>query len=158
LSVSGLLTDKFVFLGFPPTRPKDRKSWMDHLKTSGSVAVFYEAPHRIIHTLEEIRTSIGDAYVVVVRELTKAHEELVRGPISGLLYRNLNPRGEFTVVIDIGQMANNVECSANESDRRANLVDEFGRMTIDAKVTRRQVISTLARKYGLTAREAYEAV
>src|SRR5262245_59494714 len=158
LSVSGLLTEKFVFLGFPPTRSKDRKSWMDYLKSSGSVAVFYEAPHRIIHTLEEIRASIGDAYVVVVRELTKAHEELVRGPISRVLSGGLNPRGEFTVVIDIGRITDNDESDASESDKRANLVDEFGRMTIDHSLTRRQIISTLARKYGMTAREAYEAV
>ena len=102
--------------------------------------------------------AIGDAYVVIGRELTKAHEELVRGPISEVLARGLTAKGEFTVVVDIGQIT---EIDANDSageTRKADLVAEFGHMTIDASLTRRQVISALAKKYGLTARQAYEAV
>src|SRR5262249_4968844 len=55
MSVSGLGSDSFVFLGFPPTKAKDRKSWMQRLKSTPSIAVFYEAPPRIVQTLNEIR-------------------------------------------------------------------------------------------------------
>ena len=158
LSVSGLLTDSFVFLGFPPTKAKDRKTWMEHLRGAQSVAVFYEAPHRIIQTLEEIRDTIGDARVVIGRELTKAHEELVRGPISQVLSGGLNAKGEFTVVIDIGQITEHGGPSASDDSRRVDLITEFGRTAINASRTRRQIISSLAKKYGLTARQAYEAV
>jgi 16S rRNA (cytidine1402-2'-O)-methyltransferase len=158
LSVSGLSADRFVFLGFPPTRAKDRNRWMERLKETESVAVFYEAPHRILQTLDEIKLSIGDAYVVIGRELTKAHEELVRGPITTVLSRGLTAKGEFTVVVDIGQITDIEMPEGAEDIRKADLVTEFGHMTIDASQTRRQTISALAKKYGLTARQAYEAV
>ncbi len=131
---------------------------MEHLKGSGSVAVFYEAPHRILQTLQEIEETVGDAQVVVGRELTKAHEELVRGPISSVLSGGLNVKGEFTVVIDVGQITESVKPEANERLRAAELVHEFGRTTADGSQTRRQLISSLAKKYGLTARQAYDAV
>ncbi|HEX7796288.1 MAG TPA: 16S rRNA (cytidine(1402)-2'-O)-methyltransferase [Vicinamibacterales bacterium] len=158
LSVSGLGADSFVFLGFPPTKAKDRKLWMERLKETRSVAVFYEAPHRIVQTLEEIRVTIGDAYAVIGRELTKAHEELVRGPISRVLAGGLNAKGEFTVIVDIGQITDIESATGAEETRMADLVSEFGRMTADVSQTRRQAISALAKKYGLTARQAYEAV
>lgn len=158
LAVSGLMTDRFVFLGFPPTKSKDRKNWMESLRRAGSVAIFYEAPHRIVETLEEIRATIGDAQVVVGRELTKAHEELVRGPISEVLSKGFNAKGEFTVVIDIGHITEIGVLVADEGQRTANMVAEFGQTTAVGSQTRRQRISVLARKYGLTARQAYEAV
>jgi 16S rRNA (cytidine1402-2'-O)-methyltransferase len=158
LSVSGLGTESFVFLGFPPTKAKDRRLWIEHLKTAESIAVFYEAPHRIVQTLEEILTTIGDAYAVIGRELTKAHEELVRGPISRILSAGLTTKGEFTVILNIGQMTDNDRALGSTETRKGELVTEFGRMTADMSRTRRQVISALAKKYGLTAREAYEAV
>src|SRR5262245_7618473 len=102
LSVSGLLSDDFLFLGFPPTKSKDRNLWLNRLKAGGTTAVFYEAPHRIVRTLQEIQDTVGDVPVVVSRELTKAHEELVRGPISEVLASDLTTRGEFTVVMSIG--------------------------------------------------------
>src|SRR5215831_2233579 len=158
LSVSGLGTDSFVFLGFPPTKAKDRKYWMERLKEAASLAVFYEAPHRIVQTLEEIRVTIGDAYAVIGRELTKAHEELVRGPISQVLSRGLTAKGEFTVILDIGRMTDIASINGTEETRKDDMVTEFGHMTVSISQTRRQVISALAKKYGLTARQAYEAV
>src|SRR6478752_5000066 len=158
LSVSGLGTDSFVFLGFPPTRSKDRKFWMGRLKEAASLAVFYEAPHRIVQTLEEIQVTVGDAYAVIGRELTKAHEELVRGPISRILLDGLTAKGEFTIILDIGRITELGTADGTEETRKDGLVTEFGRMTFDVSQTRRQVISALAKKYGLTARQAYEAV
>lgn len=158
LSVSGLLADGFLFLGFPPTRSKDRIKWMDRLGMADGVAIFYEAPHRIIGTLEEIQARIGDLPVVVIRELTKVHEELVRGPISAVLARKLTVKGEFTVVIDIGHITD-IPANAQE---RAQAIEElarkFGQMTTDKTRTKRQAIAELARRYGVTTKEAYRAI
>src|SRR6185369_5030487 len=85
IAASGLSTDSFAFLGFPPIKAKDRKGWFERLRRTGGVAVFFEAPHRIQATLTELMTAIGDQYVVVGRELTKVHEQLVKGPISTVL-------------------------------------------------------------------------
>ena len=103
LAASGFPSDTFRFMGFPPVRPKDRTLWLEKLRSVRGTVVFFEAPHRIRRTLEEIQTTVGDQPVVVCRELTKAHEELVRGPISVALQRLSIIKGEFTVVIEIGQ-------------------------------------------------------
>jgi 16S rRNA (cytidine1402-2'-O)-methyltransferase len=158
LSVAGLLSDRFAFLGFPPTKAKDRSAWLERLRRTDGLAVFYEAPHRILQTLEEIERTLGDAFVVVARELTKAHEELVRGPISEVLSRGLTPRGEFVIVIDIGQLTESNQTKVSAQGLAELLVSEFGSMTKNEHQTRRQAISTLARKYGMTAKEAYQAV
>src|SRR5262249_5789894 len=144
--------------GFPPTKAKDRNAWMDRLRSADGLAVFYEAPHRILQTLEEIERTLGDAFVVVARELTKTHEELVRGPISAVLSRGMTPRGEFVIVIDIGQLTEIAGRQVDGHSRIELMVEEFCSMTKNSRQTRRQAISALARKYGLTAKEAYRAV
>src|SRR6185295_7272847 len=82
LAVSGFTTQPFIFLGFPPTRSKDRREWFEELCRQTCTVVFFESPHRIRETLIEVGASVGDCRAVVCRELTKVHEELVRGPIS----------------------------------------------------------------------------
>ena len=159
LAVSGMPADTFVFMGFPPTRSKDRKLWLAKLAAVGGTAVLFEAPHRIGRTLEDIRTAVGDKTVLLGREMTKAHEELVRGPISEVLRHVSEPKGEYTVVLDIGQITENIECSApDQRPTAAALGGEFGLMTKNAGMTRRQAITALAAKYRLPSREIYAAV
>ena len=158
LSVSGFVGDGFAFLGFPPTRSKDRISWMGRLRESYPTAVFYEAPHRIRRTLEEIQSRVGDIEVLVARELTKVHEELVRGPISSILGASFPERGEFAVVAKIGRMTENGVNGDSVAPTPALLMSELGHMTASAGLTRRQTIAALARKYGLTTRQAYQAL
>jgi 16S rRNA (cytidine1402-2'-O)-methyltransferase len=155
LAASGIGCDTFTFLGFPPIRSKDRKNWLAELRSAGRPVVFFEAPHRIRETLEQIERAIGDRYVSVAREITKAHEEFVRGPISAVLKRLQTPIGEFTVIIDIGHMTDlNICAPASPADLRV----EFGRMTISEGLSRRQAISRLARAHGLPPNEVYEAI
>src|SRR6185503_17958770 len=109
LAVSGLPTETFSFLGFPPTRAKARSEWFDRARSVGGTIVFFEAPHRIRETLDQLRREVGDCQVAVCRELTKTHEELVRGPITYALAHIGSYLGEFTVVADIGQITDNVQ-------------------------------------------------
>src|SRR5262245_16878757 len=129
LSVSGLLADGFSFLGFPPTRSKDRNRWLERLCQTEGLAVFYEAPHRIIKTLQEIQASAGDVPVLVARELTKAHEQLVRGPISSILRAEVPVIGEFTVVVNFGHSTNKGLSAEEKSQAIETIADQFGRMT-----------------------------
>jgi 16S rRNA (cytidine1402-2'-O)-methyltransferase len=154
LSVSGFPSSGFHFLGFPPTRSKDRIEWFERLRAAVPIAVFYESPHRIASTLNEIQRRIGDAVIVVGRELTKAHEELVKGPISEVLER-IQARGEFVVAIEIGQVTEIVEAQAPTD---LSVASEFWHLTKSGLLTRRQAIASLSRKYGKTAREVYSAV
>lgn len=95
LSAAGLPADEFVFLGFPPSSGQQRDRWFEHLAGSSRTAVFYEAPHRIARTMDEVFEYLGESHIVLCREITKVNEELVKWnkkqPIKEL--------GEFVVVV-----------------------------------------------------------
>src|SRR6266545_1610314 len=138
LSVSGFAEGEYLFLGFPPTRSKDRKMWMEKLSGAATTVVFYEAPHRIVRTLEEIRDSAGDVPVLLGRELTKVHEELVRGPISEILRRGIKTKGEFTVVALIGRTTEIAPADARHAPSANVVAREFGLLTASGASSRRQ--------------------
>jgi len=100
LSVSGFPTDKFLFLGFPPHKKGRNKYWQE-VKGAGHTVAFYESKYRIIKSLEELKTAVGDAEIVVCRELTKMFETVYRGSISEVLdeFKKTTPRGEYVVVV-----------------------------------------------------------
>ena len=159
LSVSGFDTDRFLFLGFPPTRSKDRKLWLDGLRNVTGTVVFYEAPHRIHATLAEIKDVLGDQQVVIGRELTKAHEELVRGPISTALSGLRSSKGEFTVVLFIGHTTETGPGGGPPgAPSDADLLSEFGESTKSVPVSRREAIARLASKHGMTPNAVKAAI
>ena len=101
LSVSGLATDRFVFQGFLPPRQSRRRETLRQLRGEERTMVFYETPHRIRGSLADMRETLGDRQALVGRELTKVHEELLRGTLCQLA-RELDeaaPRGEFVIVV-----------------------------------------------------------
>ena len=155
LAASGLPTDSFSFLGFPPIRSKDRKQWFERAKRVGGTVVFFEAPHRIRETLLELQRIVGDCPVVIGRELTKMHEQLVRGPISVALSSLSDDRGEFAVVALIGQSPDHIPV---EVPAESELAIEIGVMTGTAGVTKRKAINIVARKHGLAPNEVYKAL
>lgn len=106
LSISGAGPGPAVFLGFLPRQPGERTSLFERVRAfeAGS-AVFFEAPTRIERTLADIAAAFGDPPVVICRELTKLHEEIVRAPASEAFARLRDPRGEYTVVIDLASVA-----------------------------------------------------
>ena len=153
LAASGLPTESFSFLGFPPIRSKDRKLWFDRVVLLGGTIVFFEAPHRIQATLHELQRTVGNCEVAVGRELTKVHEELVRGPINDVAKRLVEGRGEFTIVVNIGQIP---DIDRSAEPRAASMVADFGEMTILPGVTKRKAINMLARKHGIAPNRVYE--
>ncbi len=155
LAASGLPTDTFLFLGFPPIKAKDRLRWFEEVRLAARTVVFFEAPHRIRATLEQLLALVGDCKIAIGRELTKAHEELVRGPISGVLDGPLLARGEFTVVVDIGHLINR---APPEPARDDTIAYELGVLTKSKKLRRREAIVTLAKRYGRTPNEVYAAI
>jgi 16S rRNA (cytidine1402-2'-O)-methyltransferase len=155
LSVAGSDASRFTFLGFPPVGSKDRKDWLDQLAGSAPMAVFYEAPHRILATLDEVRGLLGDVFIVLGRELTKVHEELVRGPITQVLSQLGEPRGEFVVAVmvpDASHQEIRIPPDANQ------VWSEFCEMTKNGGATRRQAVASLSRKYRMSAGSVYDMV
>jgi 16S rRNA (cytidine1402-2'-O)-methyltransferase len=155
LAASGYETQPFTFLGFPPARSKDRDDWMSRLISLEMTAVFFEAPHRIRRTLQEILERVGDVSVTVARELTKVHESLVRGPISIVLADPMLETGELTIVIDFGHKPERIG-SKTTSDE--DLAAELGLITETAKIRRRAAIKALAKKHGRRPNDVYQAI
>jgi 16S rRNA (cytidine1402-2'-O)-methyltransferase len=102
LVVSGLPPYPFTFLGFPPPRKGKRQRFFDRFSGLAHTLIFFESPHRIVASLEDARQMLGDRLAAVGRELTKLHEETVRGRLSEIhsdLSARSSIKGEFTVVI-----------------------------------------------------------
>ncbi len=155
LAVSGFPAESFLFLGFPPIKSKDRAFWFQRaLHTAGTI-VFYEAPHRIRETLADFQRAVGDCEVAICRELTKAHEDLIRGRISDVLESPFPARGEFTVVANIGHVTNHAPI-AELSDSQA--LSEFSHMTENDGLTRRAAVSKLAKRHNVPANQVYASI
>jgi len=101
LSVSGLATDRFVFEGFLPARRRERRERLGALREEKRTMVFYEAPHRLKESLGDLLEILGDREAVMGREITKIHEEFLRGRLSEMRARveSEKPRGEITLAV-----------------------------------------------------------
>jgi 16S rRNA (cytidine1402-2'-O)-methyltransferase len=151
LAASGFSTQEFTFLGFPPTRSKDRKQWLAGAAAESRLVIFFEAPHRIRATLAELRDLAGDRVVGVARELTKLHEELVVQPISALLSHFENPKGEFTILLPPAA-APATPPPALTAER---LQAELGELTNLGRGSRREALKILAERHGVKVNELY---
>jgi 16S rRNA (cytidine1402-2'-O)-methyltransferase len=156
LVASGLVTDQFTFVGFPPSRATDRARWLERLAEEPRPIVFFEAPHRIEATLGAALEILGDREISVARELTKLHEEYHRGLISEVLESACEWRGELTVVVAPRPVARDPR--AGESVVPAMIWEEFRHLTEIEGVARREAIRRLARRHEVTARAVYSAI
>jgi 16S rRNA (cytidine1402-2'-O)-methyltransferase len=150
LVASGLDPEPFTFLGFLPRGGAARAAALAAVASSPHTVVFYEAPTRLVRALEELRGACGGARAVTVaRELTKRHEQFVRGTLDAALayYENAGVRGEVVVVVE-GAPAGAAEAGADEADAVACRLIAEGR-------TPRDVARELTRRLGLTRNDAY---
>jgi 16S rRNA (cytidine1402-2'-O)-methyltransferase len=149
LSASGLPTDSFCFHGFAPRKSGERQRLFASLAGTGMVHVFYESPHRVLETLEDLERALGDPPVVAARELTKLHEEFLRGRASEvrakLASRDL-VRGEFTLVV--GKPETSAETEELTIPEEVRALEKAGLPRMDA-------IKEVARRRGLPKREVY---
>jgi 16S rRNA (cytidine1402-2'-O)-methyltransferase len=151
LSASGLAGDGFVFAGFPPSRSKDRKAWLQRFIDEPLPLILYEAPHRIRATLTDLVAVLGDRTVAIGRELTKAHETLVVSPITAHVTNLSQERGEFTLVIAGSQPKVHMPVRPEPSV----LAEQFGLLTENGALGRREAIRALALEHHISAREVF---
>jgi 16S rRNA (cytidine1402-2'-O)-methyltransferase len=153
LVASGLPTDEFFFGGFLPARSGARRARLAELRLMPTTLIFYEGPHRIAAALKDAREVLGERQAVVARELTKMHEEIVRGSLSDLAARfstTENARGEMVLLIDRTVMPG--EDADNKSVAGiATLVAGFEALGLD----HRAALKRAARELGLSRDEAY---
>jgi 16S rRNA (cytidine1402-2'-O)-methyltransferase len=152
LSVSGLPTDRFLFVGFLPPRPGARRRALEELASERPTLVFYESPARVLDCLADMAAVLGDRDAFLCREATKVHEEYVRAPLSALL-ASLTARsavkGEIVLVVSGAPAA---PTSAGREP-----VALYQELAAEGR-TRREAVKEAARRLGLPAREVYRLV
>ena len=153
LSVSALPSRHFHFEGFLPFKGKERRERIACTASLPDTVIIYEAPHRLVKTLEELCTAFGeDRRVSVCRELTKLNEEVLRGTLSGMrdYFAENEPRGEFVLVIEGA-----AQCAAPADEATpAELVARF----VASGMTEKDAIKAAASELGLPKSEVYAAV
>ena len=154
LSVAGFSDRAFRFLGFPPSRSKDRAKWLLGLVAARETSVFFEAPHRIEITIGEMTKMLPSSRLIAVgRELTKTHEEVVVCPINEALGRLSSLKGEFTIAVSPAEDADSPPMAI---PAHSELLREVGVETKNGAVSKREAVKRVARKYGLAANELYK--
>jgi len=157
LAVSGLPSDQFVYLGFLPRRPAERRRLLTAVAAEPRTLVAFEAPHRLLACLSDLAAILGEQRrLAVCRELTKAFEEVRRETVAEALahFQTTEPRGEFTLVI-AGAAA---EQPPRLSHGDAVQVRERVASLVAAGLQRREAIKQVARETGLARREVYRLV
>lgn len=151
---SGFPLVPLTILGFPPTRSHDRSLWFKIISDTPHTVTFFEAPHRIQTTLRELADILGDRPIMVGRELTKVHQEFLRGAARDVATRLTQPRGEFTVVV--GPATRQETQHRDLSDQQ--ILDEFCRLTESDASKSRRAIGQIAKHLGKPSREVYAAI
>ena len=151
---SGFALVPLTILGFAPARAKDRAGWLESVSAIQNTLTFFETPHRIARTMQEVATKLGIRPICVGRELTKAHQEFIRGTAQELSDRFDNPRGEYTVVV--GPAPGTLDADDRPSDEA--IVAEFCYSTEVSGVQRRTAINAIAQKHKMPSRAVYQII
>ncbi len=150
LSISGLPTDSFVFEGFLPAKHVARSKRLRELAEEERTMIFYEAPHKIIKTVEDMIELFGDRRAVITRELTKIHEETIRGSLSEILkhLRQGTIKGEFTIIVH-GASPEPLKKDIDTAQYLKNLMIHRG-------LTKKDAIAVAAEELGKPKKEVYK--
>ena len=152
LVASGMATDEFFFGGFLPSRSGARRTRLNEVHSIAATLIFYETPHRIAATLRDAQEILGEREAVVARELTKMHEEIVRGRLGELAARFSSAesaRGEMVLIIDRAVIQ-----SEAEADGPASIAELVARLENEG-LDHRAALKKAARELGLSRDEAY---
>jgi 16S rRNA (cytidine1402-2'-O)-methyltransferase len=161
LLASGLPTDSFRFNGFLPAKRGERRTALEAIKSSPRTEVFYEAPHRIVDSLTDVVEVLGAArHIVIARELTKVHEEFVRGPAGGVL-ETLKARdavkGEITLLIGKPEKDEALDADpvGTGALARPSLRQRVQQIMSEDKVDEKSALKRVAKERGMSKSEAY---
>jgi 16S rRNA (cytidine1402-2'-O)-methyltransferase len=156
LIASGLPTEQFTFLGFPPRKSAERRALLEAVREGVPTLVLYEAPHRLLATLDDLVAVLGDRQAALARELTKLHEEWLRGPLSQLRAHYASggtaPRGEYTLgIAGAAPVVSQPADAASREERARELIREL----VPQGLSTRELAVRVADATGLPRRDAY---
>lgn len=151
LIASGMNTTEFAFYGFLPLNKKNRKEKLEQIKRETKTIILYEAPHKLINTLNDIQKLLGDnVKIVLAKELTKIHEEFIRGNIKEIIENIDNVKGEFIIIIE-GNLKENIE------KENLNLtIDELYENYKKDGFSKKEIIKKIAKIKNVNKNEIYQ--
>lgn len=156
LTLSGLSTRRFAFEAFLPADKKEKQRILEELKRETRTIVLYEAPHRLVKTVEELFEALGDRKTTLLRELTKKHESALCTTLSGLLsyYERETPRGECVLVIE-GKSYEEILEEEKEQWKEVGLLEHMNRYT-STGMDKKEAMKAVARDLGVSKRDVYQ--
>lgn len=148
LSVSGLSTEEFIFIGFLPPKSAQRQKKLRELALEPRTLIFYEAPHRVLETLKDMEEIFGQRQAVLAKEITKIYEEILRGSISEILdiLETHTIAGEYVII---------VEGKSREAVSFEDAIQEMKSLMKKGK-GRKEAVKIVAEAYGLSKKELYD--
>ena len=150
LIASGLDTKEFTFFGFLPLNKKLRKEKLEEIKNESKTSIIYEAPHKIKDSLKDLKTVIGNRKVVLAREITKIHEEFIRGNIDDIIDKCDDLKGEMILLIEAGEKEILENVLNNLSlEEHYNVYEKQG-------LDKKEIIKKIAKDRGVNKNEIYK--
>ena len=158
LVISGRPTRRFCFEAFLPTDKKERRAVLEELKTETRTSIIYEAPHRLVKTLQELLNELGDRNITVCKELTKKHETGFETTLKEAVpyYEQKEPRGEYVLVLE-GCSRQQMEQEAQDAWKEMSLGDHM-KLYEEQGMNRKDAMKQVAKDRGVGKREIYQAL
>lgn len=152
LITSGISTKEFIFLGFLPLNKKSRKEKLEEIKNANKTIILYEAPHKLKSTLNDLSFILEDRSVVLARELTKIHEEYIRGTVKELMEKTDNLKGEMILIIEKNNKDNKEELNSLNNltlEEHYNFYEKNG-------LNKKEIIKKIAKDRNVSKNEIYQ--
>lgn len=150
---SGLDTKEFVFYGFLSINKKLRKEKLEQIEKENKTIILYEAPHKLKNTLEDLKEILEDRKIVIARELTKIHEEFIKGTAKEILEKYTEPKGEHIILIE----ANPIKQEDEEKLKINNMtIEEHYKYYEEQGFSKNEIIKKIAKDKGVTKNEIYK--
>ena len=156
LTISGLSTRRFAFEAFLPSDKKEKAAVLEELKDETRTTILYEAPHRLVRTLEELYQALGERRVTVCRELTKKHETAFLTTLSGALayYQENDPKGECVIVME-GRSRKEME-EEKQQQWETMPLEEHMKIYKNQGMSRKEAMKAVAKDRGVSRRDIYQ--
>lgn len=156
LTLSGMATRRFAFEAFLPSDKKEKNRILKELETETRTIILYEAPHRLVKTLEELKAALGDRRFTLCRELTKKHEEAFQTTFSGALeyYQSESPRGECVLVIE-GKGMQEIQDMERESWMKMS-IEKHMEYYMQKGAEKKEAMKLVAKDRGMQKRDIYQ--
>ena len=151
LIASGLDTKEFAFYGFLSIHKKWKKEKLEQIKKENKTVILYEAPHKLLTTSKDIQEILGNRYIVIARELTKIHEEFIRGTVTEILETYKEPKGEHIILIKKGE-------EIKESEENKETIEERYIYYEKQGFTKNEIIKKIAKERGVPKNEIYQYI